>query len=70
MEPTTADRLEALETKVAYLEATLQELGDVLYRQQQTLDRVIERNRQLLEELGTAPAGTTTDAADEKPPHY
>ncbi|MCP5470977.1 MAG: SlyX family protein [Sinobacteraceae bacterium] len=69
MEPTTACRLETLETKVAHLEATLQELSDVLYRQQQALDRVIERNRQLLEELSTAPAGAASDT-DEKPPHY
>jgi len=54
MDPQDATRIEALETKVAYLEATLQQLSDVLYRQQQAIDRVIERNRQLL----------------EKPPHY
>jgi uncharacterized coiled-coil protein SlyX len=66
----TADtaRIEALETKVAYLEATLQELSDVLYRQQQALDRVIERNRQLLEEIDAAPGGAAGDF--EKPPHY
>jgi SlyX protein len=68
MDTADAARIEALETKVAYLEATLQELSDVLYRQQQALDRVIERNRQLLEELDTAPGGSATEF--EKPPHY
>ncbi|MCC6172573.1 MAG: SlyX family protein [Gammaproteobacteria bacterium] len=68
MEPIDAARLEALETKVAYLEATLQQLGDELYRQQQELERVVERNRQLLDELGSAPAGSATDV--EIPPHY
>lgn len=68
MDPQDAGRLEALETKVAYLEATLQQLSDVLYRQQQAIDRVLERNRQLLDELDNAPGGTTSEY--EKPPHY
>lgn len=68
MDTAAAARIEALETKVAYLEATLQELSDALYRQQQALDRVIERNRQLLEELDAAPGGSATEF--EKPPHY
>jgi SlyX protein len=68
MDTVDASRLEALETKVAYLEATLQELSDVLYRQQQALDRVLERNRQLLEEFDTRSGGPATDF--EKPPHY
>lgn len=69
MNPPDEGRIEALETKVAYLEATLQQLSDVLYQQQQALDRVIERNRQLLEEVSAAPGGASaTDI--EIPPHY
>ncbi|MFO1457042.1 MAG: SlyX family protein [Steroidobacteraceae bacterium] len=68
MDPQDATRIEALETKVAYLEATLQQLSDVLYRQQQAIDRVIERNRQLLDELDSAPGGSASEY--EKPPHY
>ena len=62
-------RLETLEFKLAHLERAVQELSDVLYRQQQQLDRVLEVNRQLREqvedlETRTAPGGI------EIPPHY
>ncbi len=69
MDNEASARIEALETKVAFLEATLQQLSDVLYQQQQALDRVLERNRQLLEEVSQAPGGASaTDV--EIPPHY
>lgn len=64
-----AHRLEQLETKVAHLEHTLQQLSDALYVQQCELERVMTRNRQLLDELeGGAAAPSAT--AFEKPPHY
>jgi SlyX protein len=64
-------RIEALEVKVAHLELALQELSDTLYRQQRELERVTERNAQLLNELGTPAAGTPDPATQfEKPPHY
>ncbi len=64
-------RIEAIEIRIAHLERSIQQLSDALYRQQRELDRVVERNRQLLAELDAAadPAG---DAATriERPPHY
>lgn len=64
-------RFEALEIRIAHLERSLQQLSDALYLQQRELERVIERNRQLLAELDSsgAPDG---DAATrvELPPHY
>ena len=66
-------RIEALEIKVAHLEHALQDFSDALYRQQRELERVLERNQQLLQELGATPASPGTgDAATqyEKPPHY
>jgi uncharacterized coiled-coil protein SlyX len=66
---TDAERIETLEFKLAHLERAVQELSDVLYRQQQQLDSVLDVNRQLrqqVEELGTrASAGGV-----EIPPHY
>ena len=64
-------RLEALEFKLAHLERGLQELSDVIVRQQQELDRLAERNRQLLGQLDNL-----RQEAEEKkdpyevPPHY
>ena len=64
-------RVEALEIKVAHLELALQQLGDALYRQQRELERVLERNAQLLNELGTPAPGAPDPATQfEKPPHY
>jgi SlyX protein len=66
-----AARFEALETKVAHLERTTQELSDVLYRQQRELDALTGRLRQLLEQA-QSPQPDAPDAATriEIPPHY
>jgi uncharacterized coiled-coil protein SlyX len=63
-------RIESLEIKVAHLERALQELSDVLYRQQQRLDAHEARYQQLLDrvEAGDPPAGP--EAKFEIPPHY
>lgn len=64
------ERVEALEFKVAHLERALQELSDVLYRQQREIDTLMDRNQQLreqvqqLEDRGAEPGGV------EIPPHY
>lgn len=65
------DRLEALEFKLAHLERGLQELSDVVVRQQQELDRLAERNRQLRGQL----ENLRQEAEEKKdpyevPPHY
>lgn len=65
------DRLEALEFKLAHLERSLQELSDVVIRQQRDLDRVALRNQQLLEQVDGL-RQQTEDRKDphEVPPHY
>lgn len=66
---TDVERIETLEFKLSHLERAMQELSDVLYRQQQELDRVLEVNRQLrqqVEELGTRASASSV----EIPPHY
>jgi uncharacterized coiled-coil protein SlyX len=65
------DRLEALEFKLAHLERGLQELSDVVVRQQQELDRLAERNLQLRGQL----ENLRQEAEEKKdpyevPPHY
>jgi len=66
-----ADRLEALETKSAYVEAAVQELSDVIYRQQQAIDRLLAGQQQLLQRLAQLePGEATPPEVVEKPPHY
>lgn len=65
-------RLEALESKCAHLERAVQELSDVVYSQQQQLDRVLRRNQDLasqIEALETA-AEAAQGPRHELPPHY
>ncbi|MFO0512652.1 MAG: SlyX family protein [Gammaproteobacteria bacterium] len=62
-------RLEALEMRIAHLERAVQELSEEFYRQQRDIDRLRQRNQQLLAEIEGGAAGTSrTDP--EPPPHY
>jgi len=66
-----AERLETLEFKLAHLERGLQELSDVVIRQQKDLDRLALLNQQLAQQLEAlreeAEAGKDPH---EIPPHY
>jgi SlyX protein len=64
------DRVERLEFKVAHLEKALQELSDVLYRQQRELDALRERGRELLEQLQQLEDRGADPNRVEIPPHY
>ena len=68
-------RLEALEIKCAHLERGVQELSDVVYRQQQQLDRALARNQELarqIEALERSAEGARDGDGPraEIPPHY
>lgn len=62
---------ESLELRLAYLERTSQELGDVIYRQQREIEVLRERlaacERSLASRDETA---GPSSAIDERPPHY
>lgn len=65
------DRFEQLELKLAYLERANQELGDVVYRQQQALDALAARLERLADQVRAgAEASRPYGEQDEKPPHY
>jgi SlyX protein len=69
--PSENERLEQLESKLAYLERGNQELGDVVYRQQQAMDALtarLERLADLLQAVAERPRDYS--AEEEKPPHY
>lgn len=62
-------RLEGLEMRIAHLERAMQELSEEFYRQQRDIDRLRQRNQQLLAEIEGGAAGPSrTDP--EPPPHY
>lgn len=63
-------RLETVEIKLAHLERAVQELSDVVYRQQRELDRVLEMNRQLSRQLDEFATRASEPTAVEMPPHY
>ena len=67
---TDSRRVEAIEIKLAHLERSLQELSDVVYRQQREIDvgaRVQSAARRQVEDL----EGRSADpGAVEIPPHY
>jgi SlyX protein len=64
------ERVDTLEFKVAHLERALQELSDVLYRQQRELDALRDRNQQLVEQLQQLEDRSGDANAVEIPPHY
>jgi len=68
---TEATRLNDLEIRITHLERGMQELSDVLIRQQKELDRAVERNRILAERLAALQDSDEGPiAAEERPPHY
>ena len=63
-------RVDALEFKVAHLERALQELSDVLYRQQREIAALRDRNQQLLEQVQQLEDRGGDPNRVEIPPHY
>lgn len=67
----TDSRFEALETKVAFQEDMLNELNEVVIRQQGQIDRLHASLQDIIDRLKSEPAYAENDEpVDEKPPHY
>ncbi len=67
----TEKRITELETKVAYQEHTIQELNDVIYKQQQQIDKVEIMCQHLMDRIQTlSDTGSGESSANERPPHY
>jgi len=67
---TESSRLELIETKLAHLESSLQQLGQTVMRQQREIEVLAERNRVLKAQLEMVDGGGASAAGLEKPPHY
>jgi len=65
-----ATRLETVEFKIAHLERTAQELSDVIFRQQQQIDAMLNLNRQLVSQLESLESRSGDSSPVEIPPHY
>lgn len=64
-------RFEELELKLAYLERANQELSDVIYRQQQSMDQLEARLSRLADRLEAIEERPRDYASQEEtPPHY
>jgi SlyX protein len=66
------DRITDLEEQVAYLTKTVDDLSEVIARQDRTLDTVTRRLHLLMERAAEQEleAGGTVPLADQKPPHW
>jgi SlyX protein len=65
-----SERIDTLEFKVAHLERALQEVSDVVYRQQRELDSLRDRNQHLLEQVQQLEERGGDPSRVEIPPHY
>ncbi len=65
-----SERLDAVEFKLAHLERAVQELSDVVYRQQQQLDAALAMNQHLRRQLHEIEGRASDTSAVEIPPHY
>jgi uncharacterized coiled-coil protein SlyX len=67
----THDRLEALETKLAFLENANVELSDELFRQRREVEELRGRVASLASRLDAAQGAAEGEATrEERPPHY
>lgn len=65
------DRLTEIEIKVAHIEQSLNELSDVLYRQQELITRLEQMCEHLQQRIQASGEGIeSTNPTDDKPPHY
>lgn len=68
--PTAAERLDAIEVKLGFLDDLLDTVNHTVFRQQQQIDQLAQAIAALRQQLrATAPA-ERGDARDEIPPHY
>ena len=64
-------RITELETKVAYQEHTIQELNEVIYKQQQQMDAIEIKCQHLMDRIQSLSESSPSEQpSNERPPHY
>ena len=71
----TEQRIISIETKIAYQEDTIEQLNDVVSKQQTQIDTLERLTQQLIARVrdlseASAHSSESFSAADERPPHY
>jgi SlyX protein len=66
----TEDRLTDLEIKASFTDDLVEQLNQIIVRQQQDLDALARQIGQLREQLPEPGTGQPRSARDELPPHY
>jgi SlyX protein len=66
----TDQRLTELEIKASFTEDLLDQLDQVIVRQQQQIDRLLREIAELLQRGTDGGAGVTRNLRDDLPPHY
>ena len=64
------ERLNELEIKASFTEDLVEQLNQIIIRQQQDLDALARQIGQLREKLIEPGTGSARSARDELPPHY
>jgi SlyX protein len=68
---TTEQRLMDLEVKVSFMDDLVEQLNDIVARQQRQIDRLVREVVQLQNQLQDSASGSTArNLRDELPPHY
>ena len=64
------DRLNHLESKLAFAEDMLEELNLTVFRQREQLDQVQQQMRLLYQQIQSGGNADKADAREDVPPHY
>ena len=68
--PHTEERLMALEIKSSYAEELLEQLNQLVYQQQQSIDALLAEVSQLRRQMPESGTSAERNLRDELPPHY
>ena len=64
------DPLEGVQTKIAYLERSIAELSDAVFRQHQDIQSLAAQLKAITERMVGTPSDEPRTLEQERPPHY